>query len=430
MNNRKKLLQLLGYIVTFSLIFISCNRVATSEPVLFSSSTPSKMQVATLSTTTQVLPQTVIIIIDSVIANGISHSISQFKADLQDDGYNVIQKTWEAGDCQQLREYLAGIHSDTTVDLVGAYLIGNLPVPSFYMYYPATADELERGPETFTTLEYYQDLDGDWDKIHLENLTTANTFDSHTGKIDNEIWIGVLPFVSDVSTTIDKINEYFNKNHKFRIGIDRPEKGYIEPIGGSWGVTSPELYQYQVDQVTNTQWAWQPLTKRGNVGIFPDNTMNDLSKYPDSKYGWHTQMSSNKYDFAVFNFHGDNTNPWNSIKDIRITANFVWDGTCAEANISNPGSSIDIDILYRDNNVVLVAGATGNQGGLGENINGDFRWNIAHDLAKGKSFGQAYLNHTNAKFVGVCEDQREYLGAQFIFLGDPSLKLQEYMPSP
>jgi hypothetical protein len=352
--------------------------------------------------------------------------------DLGKDGYSVIQKTWETGDCQQLREFLSGIHSNTTIDLVGAYLIGNLPMAYFYVYYPATeTSPYEIGPDTFINLNYYQDLDGEWNRIHPEKLSTTNTFDSHIGKIDNEIWIGVLPFWVNISTTISKINAYFAKNHEYRVGINRPEKGYLEPLPGSWGVTSPELYRYQVDQVTNTQWAWDPITKRGNVGVFPDNTMNDVSRYPDSKYAWDTQVSSNKYDFMVVNFHGTLLPPnW---KNPNWLVNFVIDGTCSLADISKEPysqSTFDIGLLYGDNKVILVFGATYLQAGLAANVNGDHRWLMAHDLVNGMCFGETFLKFTNTEYVGLAKEQREYFGGQNIFLGDPTLKLQEHMPSP
>lgn len=169
------------------------------------------------------------------------------------------------------------------------------------------------------------------------------------------------------------------------------------------------------------------MTTRGNVGVFPDNSLNDPENYPDATYGWEVAMLSNDYDFAVIGFHGC---PWQIdadwVNNHRITLTFISDTTCSFGDIDNY-DSLDINILYADNNTVLVMGATGPQGGLGGNINGDYRANMAQDLFNGKSFGEAYHNHTNTDYVECYKEQKEYFGAQFIFLGDPTLKLQEHM---
>ncbi|MFC1948512.1 hypothetical protein ACFLXY_11410, partial [Chloroflexota bacterium] len=377
--------------------------------------------------TSQVTNKMIAILIGSNIADGISQLINQFEDDLHNDGYVVVEKIWHKGDCHQVRNYLIDLYSSETSELVGAYLIGDIPFAYFNLYYPASENTLERGPWEFITMEYYQDLDGEWNKINPQILWNENAFDSHTGKTDNEIWISVLPFFKDISTTIEKINLYLEKNHKYRTGIDRPENGYIEPICNSWGITTPDLYEEQVDYCINSKYSWYPLTIRGNVGIFPDNTMNNVLEYPDFRHAWDNEMCSNKYDFATICFHNCQFAWISWLANNAMTVNFVWDNTCSFADISKPSSMFDVNLLYDDGNVVLIAGATTFQGGLGGNINGDFRWNIAHDLVNGLSFGEAYLNHTNTLYASPYEEQKEYFGAQFIFLGDPTLKLQEHM---
>jgi hypothetical protein len=379
---------------------------------------------------TPIAGPTIAIIVSAEIAHGVSESLGQFKVDLKADGYNIVEKIWSGGTPPQLRDYLADLHSNTTSDLVGAFLLGDLPKPYYRVYYPPYDVCPERGPYEFVSLEFYQDLDGYFDQVHVEEFRHSYTYDSHTGKIDNEIWVGVLPFVWDSSTTIAGINRYFAKNHWYRQGIGLPAKGYLDPVRGS-KIDTPELYSYQIDLIINSSYGWGALIKRGNVGIFPDNSLNDTVKYPDARYAWEVAMLSNDYDFATFGFHGDGSIDIDAdwVKSHRTTPTFMRDATCSYANIDYY-DNLDTALLYADNNAVLVMGATGPQGGLGQNIDGDYRRNMAQDLAAGKSFGEAYLNHTNAEYVGCCKEQKEYFGAQFIFLGDPTLRLQEHMHFP
>jgi hypothetical protein len=368
-----------------------------------------------------------VIIVDAEIHADITEALNQFQADLQAEGHSVIVHLWSGDNPEQLRAYLADLYSTATPQLVGAFLIGDLPKAYYRMYYPATSNCIERGPEEFITYEFFQDLDGIFSRENPDDLIHEYAYDSHTGNTDNEIWIGVLPYTWSHSTTVANINHYLSKNHRYRYSLDFPEQGYIKPLRGG-AIDTPELYEAQVNFIVNSFYGWHPLTLRGNTGIFVDNSIGDPVNYPDAKYGWEVAMTSNDYDFADINFHGTGSITLSEAFDLidSIKPLYIWDSTCSLADIENH-NSFDINLIYGNNNAILAAGATGFQGGLGTNINGNYRHNMAQDLLKGISFGESYLNHTNADFIECSEEQKEYFGAQFVFLGDPSVMLQEYM---
>jgi hypothetical protein len=246
----------------------------------------------------------------------------------------------------------------------------------------------------------------------------------------------VLPFYLDRETTIDRINSYFKKNHEFRIGLRRPEAGFVDPIIGTECET-PEAYQKQVDHTINSQWAWKPSTSRGNILVGPDNSLGDLVNYPNAAYCYEQAMMTDEYDFANIGAHGSCTGfgalggsisinvDWANTYNIKPL--FLWDTSCNTGNIDCQPNLLSAFLYNPNNNVILAKGATGEQGGLGSSVNGDFRPYIGGLLSQGYSFGEAILSHINNEFVGCSGQQREYFVAQFILFGDGTLKLPEFI---
>jgi len=153
--------------------------------------------------------KTLAVIIDEKIYDGIYENLQQFEEDLKFDNYNIIEKIWNNDSPLELREYLKEIYLKSNSLMVGAFFIGDLPKAYYRVYYPETEECLERGPWEFITFEFYQDLDGEFGKSNPDSFKHEYTYDTHTGEIYNEIWIGVLPFTYDKEKTIDNINFYF-----------------------------------------------------------------------------------------------------------------------------------------------------------------------------------------------------------------------------
>lgn len=380
----------------------------------------------------------IVLLIDANIYKGINNSINQFARDLRCDGYNVIINVSTMQTPEEIRNYLAHQHETASPSLIGAFLIGDIPLPYYRLYIPGNGCA-ERGPEEYISFQFYQDLDGDYAQLNPDSCDHPSCYDSHTGQIDSEIWISVLPFAIDTTDTIDKINYYFQKNHDYRLGINRPKQGYLRPLIGSQ-IDTLEQYNNQLDYFINSEYAWKPLTTRGNVGVFVDNSIG----YPNARDGYETAILTDDYDFVDVGAHGTPTSlgapggsitvttDWVNTHSVKST--FVWSTSCNNGDINfydkitgERKQSLLAEFVYSNSNVLLATGATGNAGGLGININGDFRSNIGQSLADGKSMGEAFLDHINDPFEGCNLQQREYFVVPVIFIGDLTLKLQENM---
>lgn len=364
--------------------------------------------------------------------------MTQFKTDLASEAYAVITKESSMRTPEEVRSYLKNTYDTTAPRLKGAILIGDIPKPRYRVVIPALPGVLENsiGPDEYVSMQFYQDLDGTYSQNRPNSCERAGCYDGHTGAVGSEIWVSVLPFLTSDETTVEKVNQYFAKNHAYRTGVDRPRKGYLRPLIGT-RIDTVEKYEYQIASLTTGSYAWTPLTSRGNIGIFMDNSLGDPVRYPQAAYGFETALLTRDYDFAEIGAHGTPTTivapqggsivittQW--VNSHKIGATFAWDYSCYNGDLDVDGNLLTA-LVYSDGDVLLAAGATGEYGGLGTNAYGFWRPNIGQALAAGKTFGQAYLDHINAPFAGSDLYQREFYVAPTVFVGDLTLNLQEHM---
>jgi hypothetical protein len=409
------------------------NPQATTPP-------PSATPLATKTPLASRVPpvSTIVLVVDAAIYPGIAASVAQFKTDLASEAYAAIVRVSTVGTPEAVRDYLKYAYATASPPLKGAILIGDIPKPRYRLFVPAKSgcNLADRGPEEYISMEFYQDLDGTYSQGDPSKCGHTGCYDGHTGAVASEIWVSVLPFLTSDGITIDTVNEYFARNHAYRMGVDRPKKGlFLADIGGS--INTVQTYNDQIASSTTGSYAWKPIASRGNVGIFLDNSLGDPARYPQAAYGYETALLTGDYDFADIGAHGSPTlfraqqggsivitTDW--VNSHKIGATFVWDGSCYNGDL-DVDENLLTALVYSDGNVLLAGGATGEYGGLGTNANGFFRPNIGQSLAAGKTFGQAYLDHIDAPFAGCDLYQREYYVAPTIFIGDLTLKLQEHM---
>ena len=380
----------------------------------------------------------IVLVIDADIYPGIAGSVAQFEADLAGEAYAVVVEESSMRTPEEVRAYLKSTYETASPQLEGAILIGDIPKPRYRLFLPAKAGctAADRGPEEYISMQFYQDLDGTYSRSDPGSCSHAGCYDGHTGAVGSEIWVSVLPFLTNDATTIEKVNRYFAKNHAYRMGVARPRKGFLRPLIGSV-IDTVQKYDDQIAYVTDSKWAWTPLTSRGNVGIFMDNSLGDPVRYPQAAYGYETALLTRDYDFAEVGAHGSPTlfraqqggsivitTAW--VNSHKIGATFVWDGSCNNGDLDVDGNLLTA-LVYSDGDVLMAAGATGEGWGLGANVNGDYRPNIGHALAAGKTFGEAYLGHINAPFEECGLYLRDFNTAPALFIGDLTLKLQEHM---
>ncbi len=149
-----------------------------------------------------------VIIVNFDLQTAIQTSLDQYIADLITDGYEVEQISASGGTPEEFRDLL---YDKYTEGMQGTVLIGDLPIA---WYEINCWDPIEH--EEFPCDLYYMDLDGGWGDSDGDGI-----FDSHYGAVDPEIWVGRLtasPMGLNGADEATLVNNYFRKNHLYRIG--------------------------------------------------------------------------------------------------------------------------------------------------------------------------------------------------------------------
>lgn len=187
---------------------------------------PFKIELAAASATAQKNDLGIFcIFVNSSLYPQIQTSIDTYIADLNTDGYSVKLYQSSGGTVQDFRQFLIGEYND---GMVGFVLIGDFPVP----WYETTCWE---SYDSFPIDLYYMDMDGVWTDTDSNGL-----FDLHTGDLGPEVWMGRLtasPMTLYGATEAGLINNYFVKNHSYRIGqhfLDNRGLAYIDDDWAYW----------------------------------------------------------------------------------------------------------------------------------------------------------------------------------------------------
>jgi hypothetical protein len=149
-----------------------------------------------------------VIIVNTDLQVSIQASLDQYITDLALDGFEIELIAASGGTVQEFRSFL---YTKYLEGMQGAILIGDLPIA----WYEITCWEWVEHEE-FPCDLYYMDLDGDWNDGDGDGM-----FDLHSGEVDPEIWIGRLTASPMHINGVDEttlINNYFRKNHLYRIG--------------------------------------------------------------------------------------------------------------------------------------------------------------------------------------------------------------------
>ena len=175
---------------------------------------------------------TVLIIVNTTILQGIQAALNQYVSDLEMiEGYAVIVSESMGGSPVDLKARIVAYHttlSSTSCALAGCVLIGDLPVPLFSGGSPVDL--------------YYMDLNGLWEDTDGDGM-----FDNHldgTGDIGADIWLGRLTAGPLGGNETVHLNNYFAKNHRYRIGqlnVANRALAYVDDdwIGkGDYGLSS------------------------------------------------------------------------------------------------------------------------------------------------------------------------------------------------
>jgi hypothetical protein len=181
----------------------------------------------------------VAVIVNSDLYARIQSSLDQYADDLAQDGYSVEVNLWSGGTYQDLRDSLKSrwIYSG----LVGAVLVGDLPVPWCELYV--------WGGEEFPIDYYLMELDGTW--LDSDGNGLLEGLSAGSGDLGPEIWVGRLATSSLVwGNEAQLLENYFSKNHNYRIGsLSLPHRA-LSFVDDDWDYFYDCELSYAYDDVT------------------------------------------------------------------------------------------------------------------------------------------------------------------------------------
>jgi hypothetical protein len=146
----------------------------------------------------------VLVLVNWELYPQIEDSISRYVMDLAYEGYYAIVEQVSGGTPQELQDFIKAAQPT-----VGCLLVGKLPVA----WYELDNDFGDSGYVDFPCDLYYMDLSGVWGESDANGK-----FDSHTGDVRPDIWVGRLTTTTEGGNAAELLNDYFKRNHRFRTG--------------------------------------------------------------------------------------------------------------------------------------------------------------------------------------------------------------------
>ena len=368
----------------------------------------------------------VALVVDPQLAAPTQSARQQFAADLRAAGYKVRVTESALTDPVQVRKYLQNVFKSSRGRLRGAILIGNIPRAYQYVSLHPSNPAIPSLDEEVISYQFYADLDGEFGRSAAYQSPTGKTYsyDLHSGNVDWEIWVGVLPMLNDdYGQTVEAVNRYFERNHTYRTeGSDLP-RAFLEVNEHRTATTDSEHQAILADLMTG-QYAWTPWSTAPSTQIFFNSSSASMTVADG-----YVAVAGGTADFfagaahGYWGGHGQLTMAWLATNPVRTT--FFWSDGCAVANLDHAPNFLTSVLYDADGSVLAAKGTTNNSGGLGTNQNGFFGHNIATRMSLGNSLGDALVHHVNVPLLPPWSSSREFHYATVVVLGDPTLTLPE-----
>lgn len=159
------------------------------------------------------------VLVSSSIWPGVQSSVTRYASDLS-AGYSVYVYTITYGTPEQVRSFLQG---HLTLGLKGCLLVGEIP---YAMYFILAHEGWAN--DTFPCDLFYMDLNGVWTDTNGDGI-----YEDHSGDMAPEIWVGrIMP--TGMGDEVTLTNNYFNKNHAFRISMMSVPRRALVYVDDDW----------------------------------------------------------------------------------------------------------------------------------------------------------------------------------------------------
>ena len=144
-----------------------------------------------------------LILVDRGVYNAVAASVDQYVLDVGRDGYWATIHVVEGGAPADVRSYIRRRRPQ------GVLLVGSVAVPWFEL-----DNDFHDAHSEFPCDLYYMDTNGTW-----TDPDGDGKFSGHSGNLAPEIWVGRLWTPTAHGNEAVLINDYFARNHKFRLGM-------------------------------------------------------------------------------------------------------------------------------------------------------------------------------------------------------------------
>ena len=174
------------------------------------------------------------LVVHESVFSAIDSKLVRYESDLVAMGYSVETNVYSSGPAEELRSYLLELYEEPE-SLVGAVLIGDIP----YVIYEMMADYgMGTQYDDFPSDIFFMDLDGTWsDDLNDGQVRAGNgKYDTRSGNLDLEIWTCRMKTdnLPSLGLETDILNDYFDKNHRYRTGELQPERKALVYNDDDW----------------------------------------------------------------------------------------------------------------------------------------------------------------------------------------------------
>jgi hypothetical protein len=142
------------------------------------------------------------VLVDAQVYNQVKKSIDQYVLDVGRDGYWATIHVVQGGKPKDIRNYIRRRRP------TGVFMVGTVAVPWFEL-----DDDFHGAHTDFPCDLYYMDTNGTW-----SDADGDGKFNDHNGHLDPEIWVGRLYTPISGGNDAALINDYFARNHAYRLG--------------------------------------------------------------------------------------------------------------------------------------------------------------------------------------------------------------------
>ncbi|HBB31659.1 MAG TPA: hypothetical protein DDZ80_03030 [Cyanobacteria bacterium UBA8803] len=153
-----------------------------------------------------------LVLVAEAVYSAVAASLNQYVLDVGRDGYWATVHVVKGGTPNQVRAYIKKFQP------VGVLMVGAIAVP----WYQIDGDQ-------FPCDLYYMDTNGTWQDADANGL-----FDGHSGDLNPEIWVGRIYTPTANGNDANLINNYFARNHKFRLGMLGHGRSALAYVDDDW----------------------------------------------------------------------------------------------------------------------------------------------------------------------------------------------------